>query len=212
MGNILSIEKDFLPKIHSLWLQNSQKELTDRGFAIPKEIKKNSILFIGINPSFSSGTPKGIACYDLYSEPPYRYFNKFIEIHHSSNVEWSHWDLLFLRESSQAVIENYFNNSIHKEFIDHQLALSKEVIKNIKPQVIVVCNTKARDIILDKSSTCHFDLLFDNEIGTYLIKNDEKLSDTPVFLTSMLTGQRALDRGSFERLKWHINRVLTRKL
>jgi len=34
------------------------------------------------------------------------------------------------------------------------------------------------------------------------------LKNVPIFFTSMLTGQRALDNGSFERLIWHINFVL----
>lgn len=30
----------------------------------------------------------------------------------------------------------------------------------------------------------------------------------PLFFSGMLTGQRALDNGSFERLKWHIKKAV----
>ena len=49
---------------------------------------------------------------------------------------------------------------------------------------------------------------FDNNLGTYRIVNHPNLNDTPIFFTSMLTGQRALDLGSYERLVWHIGFVL----
>lgn len=53
--------------------------------------------------------------------------------------------------------------------------------------------------------------LFDDKIGTHRITGNKEfetvLKGTPVFFTSMLTGQRALDNGSFERLGWHINKV-----
>ena len=44
-----------------------------------------------------------------------------------------------------------------------------------------------------------FDEDFNNEIGTYKIKIGEK--ETPIFFSGMLSGQRALDLGSLERLK-----------
>jgi len=53
-----------------------------------------------------------------------------------------------------------------------------------------------------------FGFEFDDEIGTYRIIKNDKLKHTPVFFTSMLTGQRALDLGSYERLIWHILFVL----
>ena len=48
-------------------------------------------------------------------------------------------------------------------------------------------------------------LKFDKSIGTYLYKYNEK--EIPVFISSMLTGQRALDVESRIRLIWHIDYV-----
>ena len=42
-----------------------------------------------------------------------------------------------------------------------------------------------------------FDFIFDEKLGTHKIVNNSELENTPVFFTSMLTGQRALDNGSF---------------
>ena len=47
-----------------------------------------------------------------------------------------------------------------------------------------------------------YDFVFNDDIGTYLWNN------TPVFFSSMLSGQRALDIGSMERLKWQVKRAL----
>ena len=56
-----------------------------------------------------------------------------------------------------------------------------------------------------------FDFQFDEKLGTHKIINNLELENTPVFFTSMLTGHRAIDNGSFERLKWHINFILKQK-
>ena len=53
----------------------------------------------------------------------------------------------------------------------------------------------------------NFEFEFDDTIGTYRIINNPDFKDTIVFFSGMLTGQRALDNGSFERLKWHLNKV-----
>lgn len=49
---------------------------------------------------------------------------------------------------------------------------------------------------------------FCTELGTHKIIRHKTLNGTPVFFTSMLSGQRALDNGSKERLIWHIGKIL----
>jgi len=61
-------------------------------------------------------------------------------------------------------------------------------------RVTKIANKKYSDFI-------GYDFIWDEELGTYTYKNN------PFFFTSMLTGQRALDNGSFKRLIWHINFV-----
>ena len=139
-----------------------------------------------------------------------KYFNKFIEIKEYCNTDWSHWDLLYVRESKQLRILNSSINLDFQRFINQQLEISKQVINAVAPKIIVVCNTMARDILKNKENPCGYNVLFDNEIGTYRIKDDSTLNNVPIFFSGMLTGQRALDIGSFERLKWHINWVLSK--
>ena len=72
MENILSVEKEFLPQIQKLWEVNANVEFVERGYAIPKALKRNSLLFIGINPSYDAKYNSGT--YDLYIDDPYKYF------------------------------------------------------------------------------------------------------------------------------------------
>jgi hypothetical protein len=55
-----------------------------------------------------------------------------------------------------------------------------------------------------------FDFEFDENLGTHKIVNNSELENVPVFFTSMLSGQRALDNGSYQRLIWHIKYVLNK--
>ena len=96
------------------------------------------------------------------------------------------------------------------------MEISKQIIEEAKPKIIVVNNSLARRFLgFDKGEKNEqvyyewigFDFKFDDDIGTHRIINNEMLNGTPVFFTSMLTGQRALDNGSYERLIWHINYV-----
>ena len=99
-------------------------------------------------------------------------------------------------------MKDLFKNELSRDFFEQQLIISKEIIEMTKPKVIIVNNSLARDYF-------QFETLFDKLIGTPRIINNQVLEGTPVFFTSMLTGQRALDLGSYERLKWHIKQVLS---
>lgn len=85
-----------------------------------------------------------------------------------------------------------------------------KIIDEKKPRIFVVNNTLARDLLgqyhTQKPSTksnhwIGYDFVWDEGFGTYIYKNNV------FFFTSMLTGQRALDNGSYQRLIWQINFV-----
>ncbi|MES1182139.1 MAG: hypothetical protein ABUL44_05020, partial [Flavobacterium sp.] len=83
------------------------------------------------------------------------------------------------------------------------------IIELARPKIIIVSNTKARGFFISEAM---FTIGFNEEIGTDVIINEGSiLKNTPIFFTSMLSGQRALDKGSFRRLIWHINFVLNSK-
>ncbi len=219
--NEFSTKEKFDNQIQEIWNDENFKgiDIIKRGYILQDRIIKNSILFIGINPSFDEkeGFPENIGNYYPLNQKGiiHKYFKKFQEISKKVHLQWSHTDLLFVRETNQKIVENIIcddkNNGA--EFIYKQLLISKQIIEMSEPKIIIVNNTLARRLLgKDKTENkeiwMDFDFKFDDKIGTYRINNNNKLENTPVFFTSMLTGQRALDLGSYERLIWHINFVM----
>lgn len=204
---ILSIEKKFKSQIEAIWQDERFKNINflDKHYAVQDEIIKNSILFIGINPSLSGKNTEHQGHFYNHEQNgyTYRYFNKFKDIAIQTEQTWAHLDLLYIRTPTQKDVEILDKNELGKEFVQAQLRLSKRIIEMSKPKVIVVNNCFARELLRG-----YFDFEFDNELGTYKILNNEHLKNVPLFFTSMLTGQRALDKGSYERLIWHINKIL----
>ena len=201
-----SIREEFKNEIDEIWnaLDFEKIPFLERGYAVQNEIIIGSFLFIGINPSFSGNLENKSHFYDNEQDGKiYSYFKKFQEISKRADTPWSHIDLLYLRETNQKKIIEIFSNVNGKEFIYKQLKLSKKIIEKSRPKIIVVSNSFARHLLhLD------FQFEFDENIGTHKIVEHQTLASIPVFFTSMLTGQRALDLGSYERLIWHIKKVL----
>ncbi|WP_439483652.1 hypothetical protein [Cyclobacterium plantarum] len=228
MYQILSVEKEFKEEIESLWSHQDYSEIKviERGYGIHDEIIQNSILFIGINPSFIKDSKPGSYFINLnqnaktFDGKSYAYFKKFVDItnklnekqNHNCELKWSHMDLLFHRETKQHFIDNLKKEKNGIKFISHQLEISKKILLKTKPKIIIVSNTKAREFLKSKNEKISMGLefKFDEDLGTEIIINNSELANTPVFFTSMLTGQRALDKGSYRRLVWHISYVLNK--
>ena len=195
-----STEALFKSLIDEIWdnVNYSGIESVSRGYAIQDDILINALLFIGINPSMYGNVGK--VFYQNSHGETHKYFKKFIDVSKDVDIPWSHIDLLFLRETDQKIVKHLLRDSIGYEFFRKQLAISNEIIELAQPKIIVINNTLARDFF-------QFKTVFDEQIGTQRIIDNTALDGTPVFFTSMLTGQRALDLGSYERLKWHIRKV-----
>jgi hypothetical protein len=201
--DIISVKNDFGDQIEDIW-NNKEFDsiiIKERGFAVQDEIARNSLLFVGINPSYNN-KPEKIFYNNEHSEV-HPYFKKFIDISNKVKLNWSHIDLLFIRETSQNVVKDMGSEHLGHRFFEEQLKISIAIIEKTQPKIIVVNNTYARDLLKRK-----FDFEFDEEIGTHRIKSQNSLNNCPVFFTGMLTGQRALDLGSYERLIWQIKYVL----
>ncbi len=208
-------------KIIKLWQTNRNQKRSPNFYP---ELKKNALLFIGLNPSFSiiglkqilkdekqysdilndldsyfnfntfeDGKVEVFKSIGLLAKAKYPYFKKFAEISKELNIEWEHIDLLFERETNQKVIEKKINDYFYQE----QIKLSIELISIIEPKIIVIENAFASKVLKNA-----LELKWNENLGTYLTKTDK-----PVFLSSMLTGQRALDIGSYERLIWHLKLI-----
>lgn len=200
-------------------------------------LHEESILFIGLNPSFSDKGFRTILAETPYTSislreffhwrnrskfdiatataiesaarKKYGFFAKFRDLSDYVKVPWEHIDLFFYRQTSQNKFKPIvLKNDKVNEFGSRQLELSKILIKAVRPQIIVVANALAAQIFQKE-----FDPKFDEELGCHVIALNEQ--SVPVFLASMLTGQRAMDTYSYQRLKWHIRhihgRVIKRK-
>jgi hypothetical protein len=88
-----------------------------------------------------------------------------------------------------------------KPFGQKQLEISLRMIEEAKPICIVVANALASDIYLKNRNP-----RFMPSRGCYEADIDGR--SVPLFFSSMLTGQRALDRHSRKRLVWHVGREL----
>lgn len=188
--------------------------MADRGYSAQDEINFDSLLFVGCNPSYDgishvdkSENKVGVFYKNadvINRRPILRYFTKFPILADAANLNWHHIDLFFVRETNQDIFKSLFDKGeMEKTFLFQQRKISTEIIERSKPKIIVVVNAHAAEIFRHI-----FPLEFDNKIGTYRVKGHQSLENTPVFLSGMLTGQRALDNGSFDRLKWHIQFVL----
>jgi hypothetical protein len=199
--------KEILDAVFNLAIQQNIP-YADRGYCIPAEIIENALLFIGINPSYASVNTNSthFNCFSTHQQSgaDHAYYRKFATISNQVKVPWSHLDMLFYQETAQNSFHEIEKANGGKEFIATQLQITKQILEKAKPKVIVVSNTLARKLF---NENLNLNCVFDNEIGTHRI-NEGLLKGTPVFFTSMLTGQRALDNGSFERLQWHIDCVL----
>lgn len=224
MEKIIDVEGFFSNELSDIWEKYSDidRDLISRNFLAPKYVHENAILFLGINPSFDEKKPLGTNFYEINEENPgHSYFKKFKELAHKlDGVKWTHLDLLFFRETNQKAVDKFiYNNPKGLQFIYDQIMISKKLVEKSKPKIIVASNTKVRQLMgFDKKVENNediwmgYDFEFDNKIGTHRIKTSGELYDTPIFFTSMLSGQRALDIGSFQRLEWHIKFVLNNTL
>lgn len=205
----MEVEKFITEELNKIKVNPLYKEF-NFNYAFPKELIPNALLFIGLNPSADAENDKS-GKFEVYELNPngknHQYFKKFADVSEYCNYPWTHIDLLFFRETNQSEVNNILTKTNGVGFIWGQLQISKKLIGLASPEIIVVNNTLARsflgkDKVGGNNTWLNFDFEFDEEIGTYLWNN------TPVFFTSMLTGQRALDNGSYERLKWQVKRAL----
>lgn len=221
---MIDIQKMVESKINSLWGKHSDLDLCKYPANCTKEIPESGIVFIGLNPSMSAKEKVRLearidkedkACeFPLLTGDPnsdHQYFKKFYDIGKKTKMAWGHLDILYCRETSQKNIEILLGHEQGHDFIASQCHITKTILEQIinenNPRIFVVVNTLSRKLICGKvqgeyhSAGINFDFEWNETLGTYTYKNN------PFFFSSMLTGQRALDNGSFERLVWHINQV-----
>jgi hypothetical protein len=202
---MMNIKSMYGTKLTEL-LKNYQAKnelLAKNGFLVFEELKANAMLFLGINPSnvenieknYSVKKESGIYWAKEAFKNEYPYYKPFDNL--ANGMKWSHLDIYFSCEKKLENLKELENS----DFLKEQFNISKIIIQKLAPKMIVVVNAYASHIIQeDKDFGCEFD----DEIGTYRTR---KYNNIPIFFSGMITGQRALDIFSRERLKWHIGFV-----
>jgi hypothetical protein len=195
------------------------------------DFKQGGLLFVGMNPSFN---PKGMRAilrgtefekldFESFSKwntamsdpthvdtsirmgrlvkEKYSPLKRMHEIAKECNTHFQHIDLFVYRQTNQNEFLPLIRDTkrVLNEFGRDQLEIFLEALKEIRPEAIVVSNAGSCGIIRE-----HFKdkLSFDEYRGFHWLKLDNER--VPIFFSSMLSGQRALDTGSYERLKWHV--------
>ncbi|MBX7052701.1 MAG: hypothetical protein K1X54_11745 [Flavobacteriales bacterium] len=190
-----------------VFLQDSRYENIAKEYALPTKVVDGGILFIGLNPSEDkSDKNERMFRYELKQEEnKHQYFNKFESIAKTVGMHWDHLDVLLVRKTKQSGIHEMLLMDHGRDFIWDQLQIFKTIFDKTSPKVIVVSNTLAATLLglhHEKATWLGYSFNWNDELGTYFY------GDIPVFFTSMLSGQRALDLGSLKRLEWHIKYVL----
>ncbi len=139
---------------------------------------------------------------------------------------WAHIDLFAVRERNQKLVRKELGIDkliveLGKEtgvgtldgFAGEQLAIAIQLMEKLEPWSIVVANALASTILralwkIEDADNWRKDGTF-TEYGHHQVRlNNRKV---PVFFSSMLSGQRALDRHSRERLAWQVWRAIKRR-
>lgn len=230
------INKEINQKILDLWNKHFANDSEVYAPLFYGELQKDQLLFVGMNPSFSargfktilknteyanidpvsffkwsniSSNPELIEdcikvenyAYQNYSQ----YFGRPIEIAEKVGLPWQHIDLFLYKETSQtSFLSRIRDKGMLNEFGMDQIKLFEEILVEVEPRCVVVTNATGSEILREYIKD---DLLWDENRGFHwFIRGDKKI---PMFFTSMLSGQRALDRWSYERLVWHIGQAIS---
>ncbi|MBT6357218.1 MAG: hypothetical protein HN936_13625 [Bacteroidetes bacterium] len=220
-------------RLSKVWEDHSEATKELRSPAYQSSLKKNAILFVGMNPSFSlarwttllkekeiDDDPESYFSWDnrhiynrtlsldfnSYTKNKYSYFKPMREFAVNLGLEWDHADSFFIRETNQSKVKSLVLEKNDPKrlsgFGKVQYELAIELIVKSVPKAIIVTNALASHIWKNR-----FKLnLIDQGTGTY--NSTINGTDVPTFLSGMLTGQRALDVHSRERLFWHVKRLI----
>jgi hypothetical protein len=222
-------------KIIKLWNNYFKDDKEVYGPLFYDSFKADTLLFVGVNPSFSARGFKSILkdteyakidpekffkwsnisknldlvddCINVenYAYKNYSsYFARPAEIAKSVGIDWQHIDLFLYKETNQS---SFMNRILDKgklnQFGLDQLAIFEDALRAVSPKAIVITNAFGSEIFRTYFADS---LTWDDKKGHHRFKRgNEKV---PIFFSSMLSGQRALDRWSYERLKWHIGQAV----
>lgn len=164
MGELLNLKNDLKIdlKLESIWSEYHFNNSTCYAPTFQEEILKNSITFLSLNPSLrpeaKEKSSKGFYPRDMYpyidsskAKADYNFFQKFYNLGRDLEQPWTFLDLLYERESSQKLLEVRYNpkaiSKDDKKFLQNQIELTFNILKQINPKVVVVSNAWADKLI-----------------------------------------------------------------
>ncbi len=166
-----------------------------------------------------SSTRKKVLVTEEIMRQHYTYFKVFNVIADENSLKPVHIDMFSIRITNQKEIETELfkkakKNEELKAFVDKEYEIFLDVIKYINPKAIIIINaflSKYFEVKKDDKYTHGefweiFQTQWEENLGYHTVKINNKR--IPMFLTSMLSGQRALDVGSLRRLRWQIKNSL----
>lgn len=222
-------------KIIALWNKYFQNNTEVYAPMFYDDFNQGGLLFVGMNPSFSESGIRTILRATQYEhiDPSsyfkwknissnlrlvddcinveniaYKKYKKFFgppdKIAKEVGLGWQHIDLFLYKETSQTKFKKrILSKGMLNAFALDQIALFEEVLEVINPQCVIVANALGSELLRKYIKN---DLEWDASRGFHWFTRGGKR--IPMFFASMLSGQRALDRWSYERLKWHIGQAV----
>lgn len=195
-----------------------------RGY-VWSEVEKRSILFVGMNPSYTEDAKPESYSFDPQKavEDYPRFFKPFRALAAACRMgkDWTYTDVFSFRETNQNQLWKVMATDDGLEFVVKQLRLTMRLLEYLKPELIVVCNSGARRFFgADRDGMDNiwmgYEFAFDSAFGVDVItgihpKSVERgakttsLVGTPVLFASTLT---YMDRSSKKRLAWQMSQIL----
>ncbi|MBP7139408.1 MAG: hypothetical protein KBA47_00545 [Caldisericia bacterium] len=218
-----SINKEII----SIWEKYPEKIRGENLPLVYPFFNKGELLFIGCNPSLRKNSKEdfkfnlskidNLLKFEKQNQqnPKDQYFGKFVKIANSIGLTWNHIDLFYYRETNQNKFkEKILNNPKAKvknfndfnDFGKDQIKFSINLINKINPKIILVANAFSSSLI---KTLLKERIKYSKEEGYHLLELNSK--EIPIFFSSMISGQRALDDHSFERLVWHMKESLKKE-
>lgn len=188
---------------------SNYSDILKRGYAIENFLENETILYIGMNPSYDTRRESPSGFYPMFD---HWYYSRIKDITNAVNevlktdFKFAHHDLFFIRHTSQNDVLAMKKDM--PKFFETQLEITKSIIEASNPRIIIIANAGASKIFQSEmyewepGSTEQWN----QALGADFIKIGD--SRIPVLFTGMISGQRALDEGSYNSLIWHICHIL----
>ena len=192
-----------LSRIWRRYANSVDKQIINRKPVFSADGVKNSILFIGVNPSYNptddkifvhSADDKSLMYGSLFQLPDApAYFKALENFAEKAGFPYSHINLLYARENDRDLLLCQDHN-----FIREQLELTYDTILNINPKTIIFFTVYCKDLIF-----AHWVNPATEKSGSYILNG----TNIPAFFTEDITTMDETTQFAFvQKIKFILNR------